>query len=272
MTTDALKSYPIKGGEVGRARLAVLARALAPTTERHLDRAGSLAGLTAVDVGCGGGDVTFALARRVGPTGQVIGIDLDEEKLGWARAEARVQGLEHVRFEAVNVIQPWPVEGVDLVYARFILTHLREPQAMLAQALAALRPGGRILVEDIDFPGHFASPECPAVDRFVELYMKLSRHRGGDPLIGRRLGSLLETAGYADVETALIQPFARQGGAKDIAILTFEAIAEGLVAEKFADAREIAGITRELKDFAARPDTIISMPRIFQVWARKAGT
>lgn len=269
MTTDALKFYPIKGGEVGRARLAVLARALAPTTERHLDRAEALAELTVVDVGCGGGDVTFALARRVGTGGRVIGIDLDEQKLGWARAEATVQGLEHVRFETANVTQPWPVTGVDLVYARFILTHLREPQAMLAQALAALKPGGRILIEDIDFPGHFASPECPAVDRYVELYMKLSRHRGGDPLIGRRLGLLLETAGYAEVETALIQPFSRQSGAKEIAILTFEAIVEGLVAEKLASANEIAGIARELKDFAARPDTIISMPRIFQAWASK---
>lgn len=269
MTSDALKFYPIKGGEVGRARLAVLAQALAPTTERHLDRAGLLTGLTVVDVGCGGGDVTFALARRVGHKGQIIGIDLDEEKLGWARAEARAQGLEHVRFETANVIQPWPVTGVDLIYARFILTHLREPEAMLARALAALKPGGRILIEDIDFPGHFASPECPAVDRYVELYMKLSRHRGGDPLIGRRLGLLLETAGYTAVETALIQPFSRQDGAKDIALLTFEAIAEGLVAEKLASTSEIAGIARELKDFAARADTIISMPRIFQAWGRK---
>ena len=269
MTSDALKLYPIKGGEDVRARLAVLSKALAPTTEQHLDRAGSLAGMNVVDVGCGGGDVTFALARRVGAQGRVLGIDLDEEKLGWARAEARAQGLAHVRFEAVNVTQPWPVTGVDLVYARFILTHLRAPEALLAQALAALRPGGRILVEDIDFPGHFASPECPAVDRFVELYMKLSRRRGGDPLIGRRLGPLLEAAGFGAVETALIQPFSRQSGAKDIAILTFGAIADGLVAEELASRDETDGITRELKDFAARPDTIISMPRIFQAWGRK---
>ncbi|MFZ5677391.1 MAG: methyltransferase domain-containing protein [Pseudomonadota bacterium] len=272
MTTDALKFYPIKGGEVGRARLAVLSKALAPTTERHLDRAGSLTGLTAVDVGCGGGDVTFALARRVGPQGQVLGIDLDEEKLGWARAEAQAQGFAQVRFETLNVTQPWPVTGVDLVYARFILTHLREPQAMLAQALAALKPGGQILVEDIDFPGHFASPECPALDRYVALYMNLSRRRGGDPSIGRRLELLLETAGYTAIETALIQPFGRQGGAKDILILTFEAIAEGLAAEQLAGGDEIATIARELKEFAARPDTIISMPRIFQAWARKVDT
>jgi 2-polyprenyl-3-methyl-5-hydroxy-6-metoxy-1,4-benzoquinol methylase len=99
VTKEALKSYPIKGGEVGRARLAVLSGVLAPTTGQLLDRAGPLAGARAVDVGCGGGVVSFALARRVGPAGHVTGIDLDEEKLAWARADAETQGLGHVRFE-----------------------------------------------------------------------------------------------------------------------------------------------------------------------------
>jgi ubiquinone/menaquinone biosynthesis C-methylase UbiE len=269
MTTDALKSYPIKGGETGRARLAVLAGVLAPTTERHLDRAGPLNGCIAVDVGCGGGDVTFALARRVGPNGHVTGIDLDLEKLAWARAGAQAQGIAHVTFDAIDVTKAWPTKNVDLVYARFILTHLAEPKALLAQAMAALKPGGMILIEDIDIAGHFSHPDFPAVMAYAEIYMALSRRRGGNPIIGRSLDILLEAAGYKDVETTVVQPFSRQGGAKDVAILTFEAVADGLVTEGLASREEIARLAEELKAFNRRTDTIVSLPRIFQAWGRK---
>lgn len=270
MTNDALKFYPIKGGEIGRSRLAVLSQVLAPTTELHLQRAGPLTGLTAVDVGCGGGDVTFALARHVGPKGQVIGIDLDEEKLGWARAEAEAQGVDHIRFEACDVTRAWPVPEADLVYARFILTHLRDPQELLAQATQALKPGATILVEDIDIAGRFSYPESPSLNTASDLYMALSRRRGGDPIIGRRLSLVLEQAGFRDVGTAVVQPFSRQGGAKDVAALTFAAISDGLKAEGLASAEDIARISREIEEFNARPDTVVSMPRIFQAWGRKA--
>jgi trans-aconitate 2-methyltransferase len=269
MTSDALKSYPIKGGNVGRARLAVLAAALAPTTERHLDRAGPLSGCSVIDVGCGGGDVTFALARRVGPDGHVLGIDLDLEKLALARAKAQAEGIAQATFEAVDVTQTWPIRNVDLVYARFILTHLAAPEALLAQAAAALRPGGMILVEDIDMAGRFSYPECPSVTACADLYMALSRRRGGNPIIGRSLDLVLEKAGFMDVQTTVVQPFSRQGGAKDVAMLTFSAIADELEAEGLASADEIARISRELKEFNQRSDTIVSLPRIFQTWGRK---
>ncbi len=270
MATEALKSYPIKGGETGRARLSVLARVLAPTTEDLVRRAGDLAGTTVIDAGCGGGDVTFALARQVGPEGLVTGIDLDEEKLALARAEALAQGLGQARFAAGDITKEWPCREADAVYARFILTHVRDPRVVLAQAMRALKPGGMILVEDIDIAGRFSHPDCAAIDTASELYMELSRRRGGDPVIGRRLGFVLEEAGFEDVATTVVQPFSRQGGAKEVAMLTFAAIADGLEAEGLASGEEIAWISQEMKDFVARSDTIVSMPRIFQAWGRKA--
>ena len=85
---EELGAYIIKGGEEGRARLSVLARVLAPTTEALLDGFGPLGGLTVIDAGCGGGDVSFELAERVGNSGRVIAFDLDETKLASARDEA----------------------------------------------------------------------------------------------------------------------------------------------------------------------------------------
>jgi ubiquinone/menaquinone biosynthesis C-methylase UbiE len=202
-------SYVIKGGQQGSDRLAVIADALRQTTAQLLDRAGSLAGATIVDAACGGGHVALELAERVGPRGHVFGFDLDAVKLDLAAALANERALSNITFMRADVLDAWPVDGVDLVYARFILTHLQQPETCLARAKAALRAGGRLVVEDIDIEGRFSDPPCAALDRADVLYIEAVRRQGGDPLIGRRLHRLVEGAGFEGVQIGLVQPFAR---------------------------------------------------------------
>ena len=111
---EELSTYIIKGGEQGRSRLAVISRVLAPTTQALFDRFEPLAGLSVIDAGCGGGDVAFLLAQRVGPNGHVVGFDLDETKLELARAEAARRGLANVEFRKASVLEPWPASGAAL--------------------------------------------------------------------------------------------------------------------------------------------------------------
>src|SRR5688572_20290139 len=125
-------NYVIRGGEVGRARLALMARVLASTTGSLLQRFEPLQGRVAIDAGCGGGDVAFDIARRVGPKGRVIGLDLDEVKLSIARDEARNRGLHNIEFQTQNLREPWSISGASLIYSRFVLTHLPRPEEMLA--------------------------------------------------------------------------------------------------------------------------------------------
>jgi SAM-dependent methyltransferase len=114
-------TYVIKGGREGKNRLSVIADALQPTTARLIDKAGKIEAGTIVDAACGGGDVCLYLADLAGPTGKVVGFDLDGEKLAIAREQANARGLSNIEFVQANVLAPWPVEGADLVYARFIL-------------------------------------------------------------------------------------------------------------------------------------------------------
>jgi len=267
--TPELSAYIIKGGDEGRARLSVLARVLEPTTNALLDRFAPLAGALVVDAGCGGGDVSLELARRVGPTGRVIGFDLDDQKLAAAAANARLHGLDNVSFTNASVVGPWPAASAAVVYVRFVLTHLPEPERLLARAMQALAPGGVLIVEDIDFAGHFCDPPCPAFDRYVDLYTALAAARGADAWIGRKLLGLLETAGFEGVDTALVQPFGRSGEVKQMASLTFAAIGDSVVAASLATATEVGHLQQELHAHAARPDATHSMPRIFQAWGRK---
>src|SRR5207244_6989 len=117
-------SYVIRGGVEGKKRLELLARVLWPGTSRLLEQAGLRAGMTCLDLGCGGGDVTLELARWVGPGGRVVGIDLDQTKLDLARASAAGLGLANVELRRGDVAEWREAPRYDLAYCRFLLTHL----------------------------------------------------------------------------------------------------------------------------------------------------
>src|SRR5262245_4393266 len=159
MTT--IPNYVIRGGVEERERLRVLSRGLEAGTKALLDRLGLRDGLVCADVGCGGGDVSLELARRVAPAGKVVGFDIDQTKLDLARAEARELGIGNVEYRAADVRQAFEVPQFDVVYARFLLTHLEDPLGLLKVFRGALRPGGLVAVEDIDFSGYFTYPESP---------------------------------------------------------------------------------------------------------------
>lgn len=266
---SGLETYVIRHGKEDAPRLNVLAAALAPSTTALLDRLGSLKGKTIVDAGCGGGDVTVELARRTGPEGHVIGLDADGGKLDAARELAANAGITNCIFIQADLLRPWPVEPVDIVYARFFLTHLPDPETVVAHAHAALAPGGMMVIEDIDCDGCFSYPPSEAYIRACELYVKAARLRGCDPCIGQRLDYMLEASGFAEVEGSLAHPYGRSGPAKDVMVLTVQAIADAVVAAGLIARTAMNTLIDELVADAARLDMTISMPRVFQAWGVK---
>jgi SAM-dependent methyltransferase len=263
--TGGPNAYVIRGGLEGRERLRVLARVMHPTSMALLDRCGLRDGLTCLDVGCGGGDVTLELARRVGPGGRVVGIDIDDQKVQMARAEAQQQGIGNVEFLVSDARETSGPPAVDFVYARFLLTHLSDPAGMVDRFHGRIRPGGTVGVEDIDFSGHFTYPASKAFQRYHELYSATVTRRGGDPNIGPRVPLLLRRAGFDDIRVSVVQPMALRGEAKMMNAMTLEAIAAAVLEDGLASREEIDDLVRELYAFAADPATLAGLPRIVQV-------
>lgn len=89
MGQDEANNYVLRGGAEGAERLRLLARAVWPTTRSFLRRLGLRQGMHCLDAGCGIGAVSLKLSGRVGVSGKVVGIDLDERPVwGWhARRE-----------------------------------------------------------------------------------------------------------------------------------------------------------------------------------------
>ncbi len=135
--------------------------------------------MTCLDTGCGGGDVTVELARLVGPAGHAVGADVDETAIAIAGIETESLGLTNVDYRRADATQLDDVGTFDVVYARFLLSHLLNPPRALADLRAMLKPGGCIIVEDVDFSGYFCDPESRAFDRYIDLYIKAAQRRGG---------------------------------------------------------------------------------------------
>jgi SAM-dependent methyltransferase len=227
-----------------------------------------------LDLGCGGGDVTIELARLSGARTRIAGLDFDPVVVELAREGARAAGFPEVVFKVGDLHAAGMLEAVgapfDVVYSRFLLSHLPDPDAVISLIYEALRPGGLLVIEDVDFAGHFCFPASPAFDRFVDLYRLAARHGGAEPDIGPSLPSRLAATGFKAVDLAVAQPASRTGDAKLVAALTMEGIAEAVIGGGFATAGEVSTIVDELYRLGRDDVTVMTTARVIQAWGRKA--
>ena len=163
---------------VERERLRLLNRVKWPTTQPLLRAAGLRAGMSCLDVGCGSGDVTLKMAALVGTEGNVVGVDRDQSILQLASQEAERQGLS-VTFRRLDTEELAQESAYDLVFARYLLSHLPRPQRAVELMVRAVRPGGRLVLEDVFFPGHICYPANAAFDRYLELYQAVASAKEG---------------------------------------------------------------------------------------------
>jgi SAM-dependent methyltransferase len=262
--------YAIRGGREGFERLKLLHRARWPDTAALFDRIGVGPEMRCADLGCGGGEVTFELARLVAPDGRVTGFDMDEVKLDLARAAAAEHGLENVDFRCVDV-NDWSEPGAyDVVYCRLLLEHLSRPVDLLERMWAAVRPGGVVAVEDADFDGLFWDPPNDGLEFFARTLQAVIRKHGGDPTIGRKLHRCFRDAGIPAPEFELAHQRLRwTSDAKMLPLATLDSTSELLVAGGIATPEEIAAARKSLAAAVDDDETMLGDPRIFQCWARR---
>jgi SAM-dependent methyltransferase len=202
-------NYYIDQGDEGQARL----RQLAALDERHIgiiERLGIAEGWTCLDLGAGGGSMTDYFCRRVGATGRVVAIDLDTrnlDTLGHANLEVR-------RVDIVS--HDLEQSTYDLVFARAVLQHIPEREAVLDRLVGALRPGGWIVVHDPDFtrehPDDSTEPDLAARMNWVLARRNEVQVRDGvDLTLGPRLPGMLLARGLVEVDVDSYQLFI-QGG------------------------------------------------------------
>lgn len=157
------------------------------------------AGERVLDVGCGSGAVTRAIAKRVGSRGLAVGLDQSPALLAVARELARQAGVgDCVEFHEGNALRlPFPDSSFDAVVCVTVLSHVPKGEAAIPELVRVLRPGGRLGVFDLDTDmTAFTHPDRALTRRIVAAASDATAVNGW---LVRLLPSLFQRAGIVDV-------------------------------------------------------------------------
>jgi hypothetical protein len=155
-----------------------------------------------------------------------------------------------------------------VVYSRCLLTHQSDPVAGLAAMVAGARPGGLVLVEDVEVAAIWSSPPNDALTRHVQLYVAAAHGLGARPDFACEIAPTLSSIGATDINVDVCQPVLRTADDLGAHSCTMEAIEGPVLDQGLATSDEVASIVARLDQFAHTPGVVATLPRIVQVSAR----
>ena len=179
--------------ERAKQRLSLLEQHLDPMTKRRAMALGLGEGWNCLEVGAGGGSIATWLSDQVGPTGKVVATDINTALL----QDLQRPNLEPRQHDILR--EDLPEGAFDFVHTRWLLHHLPQPDIAIARMVAALRPGGMLLLEEVDFFPIHTSDSAEYRDFMVALTDTVVKASGRDCFWARALPQLVARAGLSKV-------------------------------------------------------------------------
>jgi SAM-dependent methyltransferase len=263
--------YILGSSDTERERLVRQSAAHEPEAIWLLDQIGVQPDWRAVDVGCGPLGILNLLSDRVGPMGAVVGLDNEPRMLEMGRgslAELGLQNVQLIQGEAAS--SGLPRASFDFAHARLVLINVPNPEAVLREMTALVRPGGVVAVQDVDWISWTCEPSHPAWDRLISILTAVRRARGLDVFIGRRVPGMLRRLGLVDVHMKAFAPIWRPGDLHHNLPIVFAGIhKEQIIEGRLCTEDELADLTHALSDHLSHPDTFVVYSLLFQTWGTK---
>lgn len=194
MSSDTT-SYALGYSEEELKRLGTQAEVIDPIFGRTLSLAGIAPGMRVLDVGCGPGYVSALLASMVGPSGEIVGVDISPSAVALARSRMSDLGLKNVSFlegdpSAMSFDRPF-----DAVVGRYILMYLPDPAAMLRALASFLKPGGLLVFHEVTWGDARSHPPAPLYDACCRWLIAAVTSRNADMEMGMKMASAFVSAG-----------------------------------------------------------------------------
>ena len=149
-----------------------------------------------LDLGCGVGAMTRRLVDR--GAARPVGVDLSIDQAREARRLTPPAGATFLAADGAAL--PFPDAAFDLVYTSWFFEHVPLARAAFCEALRVLAPGGSLWAAEVENSSLVVWPPSPALEESWRAFNQAQLDCRGDPFIGRKLYSLLEGAGFVDVD------------------------------------------------------------------------
>jgi len=212
------------------------------------------------------------LSDRVGPHGEVIGVEREARFVETARRELTRRGLNNVKVIQADALKTGlEKNSFDLVHERLVLINVPEREALLAEMLSLLRPGGTLAVEDNDNVSWLCHPEHPSWTILRDAFFAAFHANGGDLFVGRRLPGLLRAVGVEDVQVKVHVDAVRPGSHRRTHLFSLlDSLRDKIIALGLLSEQELAFHTEALRGHLENSDTVIIDKLHVQAWGRKA--
>ena len=272
-TTPAHDGYVLGRSAEEYARLRAQARTWEAATGRLLDQVELARGARCLDAGCGPGETMRLLAQRVGPAGEVVGVDVDAALGAEALDMLHAAGHRQCAFLPHDLETDDPVPGApfDLVYARLLLFHVADPVSVLRRLWDAVAPGGRLVVHDYDLRGIDVTPSLDTVAEWRRVVLGAFTGAGRDIHLGHTLPVLFAGAGLGAPDgtdvAGRLEPLSAAGPmlAAVFASLTPAAESLGLLGPDDSDRWQTA-FAADIRDHG---DHALLWPLLIGAWKRR---
>ena len=265
--------YVLGGTLTEQQRLIVQARGLEAPTRSLLDQIQITPGARVVDVGCGPIGILNLLSERVGSEGAVVGVERELRFVEMARAELKQRGLRNVELVNADALKTGlEKNSYDVVHERLVLINLPAAvqEAVLAEMVSILRPGGTIALQEYDSMSYVCYPEHPSWKVLLGIWNDTFHVAGGNEFIGRSLPALLRSAGVVNVDTSAHVRIPKVGDYQRTHLLSLiESMRERLLASGRLTETELSGHIAALSDHLSDPATTLIDKLIVQAWGQK---
>jgi ubiquinone/menaquinone biosynthesis C-methylase UbiE len=162
-------------------------------------------GMSLLELGSGPGFITKQLVNLL-PNSPITCLEIDTSLIQQAEAYLRIDASNHVHLVEGSIMEmDFAEHSFDFAYARLLFQHLPDPINAARHVLRVLKPGGKLVIYDIDDDiSDFYEPRVPAYDRIAKRMAQAQAAQGGNRYIGRRLWRVLKTAGFKALDMEVI--------------------------------------------------------------------
>jgi ubiquinone/menaquinone biosynthesis C-methylase UbiE len=254
-------------------RLQDQARRWEEATRPILERIGLKKGMTCLDVGCGPGEVMKLMGEMVGPSGRVVGLDIDGAVGRQAVETLNRIGSANYSFVEQDLANEVPLPGAfDVTFARTVLIHVLNPQSLLRRMYRATKPGGTLLVQDANMTAIDIQPRPTTWPVVSKLFNDLFAATGKDSRFGLKLPLHFVGAGVgAPDETAVYGIVGWLEDNREWVISTVQSLVPAAIKAGIATDTECRSCLDELTELANTRHTHVFSPGlVVSAWKRKS--